>query len=170
MASLSDSSKVVIIGDGAVGKTSVLMAYTKGAAPKEYIPTVFDNSETTIEVDGKVEHLSLWDTAGQEEYDHIRPLSYPDSDVFLICFSVDQTNSFTNIEQKWLPELRKHESKTPYLVVGTKADLRDDDGIVAEKQALGKPMKTKEEIQEIVKEWPNCVGTLLLLCLLVDSF
>ena len=119
---------------------------------------MFDNSETTIEVDGKVEHLSLWDTAGQEEYDHIRPLSYPDSDIFLICFSVDATNSFTNIEQKWLPELRKHESKTPFIVVGTKADLRDDDGIVAEKLSLGKPMKTKEEIQEIVKAWPNCVG------------
>lgn len=49
--------------------------------------------------------LALWDTAGQEDYDRLRPLSYPDTDVILMCFSVDSPDSLENIPEKWTPEV-----------------------------------------------------------------
>ena len=71
------SVKIVVVGDGAVGKTSMLATMVTGEFPKEYIPTVFENHELDRTVDGEVAHLKLWDTAGQEEYQALRILSYP---------------------------------------------------------------------------------------------
>lgn len=62
----------------------------------------------------------------QEDFDRLRSLCYPDTDVFLACFSVVQPSSFQNITEKWLPEIRTHNPQAPVLLVGTQADLRDD--------------------------------------------
>uniref|UniRef100_A0A5F8H1I6 Ras homolog family member V n=1 Tax=Monodelphis domestica TaxID=13616 RepID=A0A5F8H1I6_MONDO len=77
-------------------------------------------------VDGAPVRIELWDTAGQEDFDRLRSLCYPDTDVFLACFSVVQPGSFQNITEKWLPEIRTHNPQAPVLLVGTQADLRDD--------------------------------------------
>lgn len=86
----SNRYKLVIVGDGACGKTSLLTVFKKGEFPTEHIPTVFETDVATLMVDEEEIELTLWDTAGQEEYDKLRPLSYPSSDVVLICFSVDR--------------------------------------------------------------------------------
>ena len=67
---------------------------------KSYIPTVFENYVTLKQFDSKLIELALWDTAGQEEYDRLRPLSYPESDVILIVFSVDFPTSLANVQDK----------------------------------------------------------------------
>jgi len=120
------SLKCVVVGDGAVGKTSLLISYTRNAFPQDYIPTVFDNYTVDVLSDGKPISLGLWDTAGQEDYDQLRPLSYPMTDVFLVCFSVISETSFQNVTNKWIPELRHYEPNTPMILCGLKTDLRDD--------------------------------------------
>ena len=90
--------KLVIVGDGACGKTCLLIVFSKDQFPEVYVPTVFENYVADIEVDGKHVELALWDTAGQEDYDRLRPLSYPDTDVILMCFSIDR---LVDIANKW---------------------------------------------------------------------
>merc|ERR1712137_778505 len=85
--------KLVAVGDGAVGKTCLLITYGENRFPSEYIPTVYDNNSHTVYLEGsdgdkKPYDVSFWDTAGEEEYDRLRPLSYPDTNTFLVCFSV----------------------------------------------------------------------------------
>ena len=70
--------------------------------------------------------LGLFDTAGVEDYDRLRPLSYPQTDVFLVCFSLISPASFVNVAEKWVPEVEHHCPNTPIVLAGTKLDLRDD--------------------------------------------
>uniref|UniRef100_A0A0N4Z9W4 Ras-like GTP-binding protein Rho1 n=1 Tax=Parastrongyloides trichosuri TaxID=131310 RepID=A0A0N4Z9W4_PARTI len=116
--------KLVIVGDGACGKTCLLIVFSKDQFPDVYVPTVFENYVADIEVDGKQVELALWDTAGQEDYDRLRPLSYPDTDVVLMCFSIDSPDSLTNIQEKWTPEVRHFCPNVPIILVGNKKDIR----------------------------------------------
>ncbi|KAG2383107.1 hypothetical protein C9374_004444 [Naegleria lovaniensis] len=128
-----DSSKIVIVGDGATGKTCLLMTLMNGEFPSDYVPTVYDFYEHPCK---SIPHLSVgfWDTAGPEEYDRLRPLSYPNTDVFYLTFSINSYSSFKNIPEKWIPELRRYCCNVPIILVGTKTDLRQDP--VSRKTAL----------------------------------
>lgn len=144
--------KCVVVGDGAVGKTCLLISYTTNAFPGEYIPTVFDNYSANVMVDGKPINLGLWDTAGQEDYDRLRPLSYPQTDVFLVCFSVIATSSFDNVKAKWIPEIQHHAPGVPLVLVGTKSDLRDDQEQISQLQSKGLSMVTPQAADQMAGE------------------
>ncbi|PRP74726.1 Rho GTPase, partial [Planoprotostelium fungivorum] len=118
--------KCVVVGDGAVGKTSLLIRYSSGTFPTDYLPTVFDNHTAHMNRNGEKITLHLWDTAGQEDYDRLRPLSYPGADVILLCFSTVNQSSYDAIREKWAPEVQHYIPNIPHILIGTKIDLREE--------------------------------------------
>jgi len=141
--------KLVIVGDGACGKTCLLIVFSKDQFPEVYVPTVFENYVADIEVDGKQVELALWDTAGQEDYDRLRPLSYPDTDVILMCFSIDSPDSLENIPEKWTPEVRHFCPNVPSILVGNKRDLRNDAGTIHELAKMKQEPVTNDHARTI---------------------
>ncbi|KAG2113207.1 P-loop containing nucleoside triphosphate hydrolase protein [Suillus discolor] len=137
--------KVVVCGDGASGKTSLLNVFTRGFFTQVYEPTVFENYVHDIYVEDQLVELSLWDTAGQEEFDRLRSLSYAETHVVMICFSVsckssssigttrlmlssqvDNPTSLENVESKWIDEIIEYCPGVKLVLVALKCDLRDD--------------------------------------------
>ncbi|KAL9652344.1 hypothetical protein ABK040_012000 [Willaertia magna] len=149
----SMSIKCVVVGDGAVGKTCLLVSFVEDKFPEDYVPTVFDNYSTNMIVDREVCTIDLWDTAGQEDYDRLRPLSYPDTNIFLVVFSVVLRSSFENIGSKWLEEIRHYAPGVPAVLVGAKVDLREDPKKLRELQQTGQAPVTKEEAEKKRREW-----------------
>ena len=143
----SRTGKVVLIGDGACGKTCLLEVFKSNSFPKEYIPTVVDNFIKVVEFEkDKSVSLALWDTAGQDDYDTIRPLSYRETDIVLICYTIENKRNLANIEQKWLLEIKNYCPSAIFFLVALKKDLRFDSEIdkstlVTEKE--GKEMAKK---------------------------
>ncbi|XP_034044686.1 rho-related GTP-binding protein RhoH [Thalassophryne amazonica] len=119
------SVKCVLVGDSAVGKTALLVRFTSETFPDTYKPTVFDNTGVEVYMDGVQISLGLWDTAGNDNFRLIRPRSYQQADVVLICYSVANPNSLASIRHKWICEVREHLPKVPVLVVATQTDLRE---------------------------------------------
>eukprot|EP01120_Amphizonella_sp_Union-15-10_P005749 TRINITY_DN1747_c0_g1_i2.p1 TRINITY_DN1747_c0_g1~~TRINITY_DN1747_c0_g1_i2.p1 ORF type:complete len:373 (+),score=73.32 TRINITY_DN1747_c0_g1_i2:68-1186(+) len=132
--------KLVAVGDGAVGKTCFLMAYTFKAFPQDYVPTVFDNFNAVVNFEGEMINLGLWDTAGQEDFEKLRPISYTASNIFLLFFSIVNPTSFENVKQKWYPEIAHYCPNVPILLIGTQADQRSDPERIKSKK---KPISTK---------------------------
>ncbi|MGH0147372.1 UNVERIFIED_CONTAM: hypothetical protein FKN15_067439 [Acipenser sinensis] len=202
--------KCVVVGDGAVGKTCLLMSYANDAFPEEYVPTVFDHYAVSVTVGGKQYLLGLYDTAGQspketsssqaadstefeplegvtmgklqtyrerssfvqrggsaaaavlsssrnpEDYDRLRPLSYPMTDVFLICFSVVNPASFQNVREEWVPELKEYAPNVPFLLIGTQIDLCDDPKTIAKLNDMKEKPIVMEQGQKLAKEIDLC--------------
>ncbi|CAA7269383.1 unnamed protein product [Cyclocybe aegerita] len=144
--------KLVVVGDGGCGKTCLLIVYAENRFPEAYIPTVFENYVTLVSFESKLVELALWDTAGQEEYDRLRPLSYPESDVILIVFSVDFPTSLANVQDKWYPEVSHFCPSTPLLLIGTKTDLRTDASTLRMLSAQGQVPVTSEHGAAVAKE------------------
>ena len=122
--------KCVVVGGGGVGKTCFVQAAALGEFPREYIPTVFDNMSVDVQVGDINVNIKLFDTAGQEDYDRLRPLSYPGADVFIICFPIlNSTRSYNSqletVNEFWVSEIRHYSSTVPMILMGTKLDLRD---------------------------------------------
>lgn len=141
--------KCVAVGDGAVGKTSLLLSYTTNSCPTEYVPTIFDNYSCNVMVDRQAYNLGLWDTAGQEDYDRLRPLSYPQTDVFLVLFSIISPSSFKNVKERWIPEIRHYCPDTPIVLVGTKQDLREDVELLTRLREKNLSPVTSHEAQDL---------------------
>lgn len=148
--------KLVIVGDGACGKTCLLIVFSKGTFPEVYVPTVFENYVADVRVDNKLVQLALWDTAGQEDYDRLRPLSYPDSHVILICFGADAPDTLENVSEKWYSEVIHFCPGIPLILVGCKKDLRTDRAYIEKAEADGIPITFVDPVNaEAVKKRHN---------------
>ena len=88
-------------------------------------PTVFENYVHDIFIDNTHVELSLWDTAGQEEFDRLRSLSYDDTHAIMLCFSVDSPDSLENVESKWVGEIAENCPGVKLVLVALKCDLRE---------------------------------------------
>jgi len=138
--------KVVIVGDGAVGKTCLCTVFTTKEFPTSYETTIFDTQSSTINILGKEYNIKIWDTAGQEEYENIRTLSYKNADLFMVLYSVDSRKSLDNIRNKWMTEINDYEPTVPKLLVGTKSDLRTAKGS-KDQPSLGEVKKLKKDFK-----------------------
>eukprot|EP01084_Bolivina_argentea_P044725 82292_1 len=119
--------KIVLMGDAASGKTSFVRTYMQSKFPSkdEIIPNnPTDSSKCNVMVDGKPIQLNIWDTAN--DYDRLRPLIYPQTDIFLICMDISNIESFQSnkIKNNIVPEIRHHCLDIQYILLGTKSDLR----------------------------------------------
>ncbi|PNY23758.1 Uncharacterized protein TCAP_06293, partial [Tolypocladium capitatum] len=140
--------KLVLLGDGASGKTSLLNVFTRGYFPTVYEPTVFENYVHDIFVDSVHIELSLWDTAGQEEFDRLRSLSYDDTDLIMLCYSVDSKDSLENVESKWVGEIADNCPGVKLVLVALKCDLReqaDEDEAEDDAAAAGEAGEQREK-------------------------
>ncbi|KAI3323842.1 ras-domain-containing protein [Xylariaceae sp. AK1471] len=148
------SKKIVVVGDGGCGKTCLLISYSQGYFPEKYVPTVFENYITypTHQQSGKTVELALWDTAGQEEYDRLRPLSYPETDLIFVCFAIDCPNSLDNVLDKWYPEVLHFCPYTPLILVGLKSDLRHKKTCIEMLKTQGLTPVTSEQGMAVAKK------------------
>ena len=152
MDHVTQAIRCVIIGDNAVGKSCLLIAYTSNEFPTYRVPIVFDNYSTNMIFNDREVNLNLWDTAEKSAYDGLRLLSCPRSDVILICFSLTSPASFENVKAKWYPEVHHHIPNVPILVVGTKSDLLEDMEVIS--RLTEKKLKPVSDAQgvELAKE------------------
>lgn len=148
----STRRKLVIVGDGSTGKTSLLVVFAGDEFPTEYVPTVFENYMSQVIVDGRHVALSLWDTAGQEDFDRLRPLSYPDTNVLLVCFSVDSPDSLENVKEKWYAETLHYCRGVPIILVGCKVDLRNDPATIEMLSRTSQAPVSTEEGREVASK------------------
>ena len=139
--------KLITIGDGACGKTSILSVYKNNEFPRAHIPTVLDNFSLFEHCsNGERIEISIWDTAGQEDYERIRELTYPGTDVVLLIYSIDLPSSLENVELLWARELKRKIPETPIILVGNKTDLRENE------RYNGRRLVRREEGEEMARK------------------
>ncbi|KAL7714636.1 Rho-related protein racG [Entamoeba marina] len=121
-----------IVGDSSVEKILFLISFTTNSYANEYVPTCFENYKMELIVDNVKVCLELCDTATQEDYDRLRLLSYPGTDVFIIYYLIDSPKSFEHVENKWKPEIKQYCPNIPIVLVGLKEDIRHDTNKIKE--------------------------------------
>lgn len=149
---IMQSVKCVLVGDSKVGKTYLVYTYIHKIYPKEYVPCFFQTYSTQVSVDSQTVTLNLGDTAGSDDYDHLRTLSYPQVNVIIICFSVSSPTSYEKVKLKWLPEVKHCCPDVPILLVGTKKDLRDDQEVLERLREQDQTTVTQEQGISMAKE------------------
>jgi len=143
--------KLVVVGDGQCGKTSLLWVFARGMFPEVFVPTIFESYVMDASVDGRQVEVELWDTAGQEDYDRLRPLSYPNSHVVLICYSIACSDSLENVVEKWFFEVRNFCPGVPFILVGCKKDLRSGHDSIDSIRRHGQTPVTPEQGRVVAK-------------------
>jgi len=144
--------RVVVVGDEKCGKTTFITRFISNQVPEIYKPTGFDKFFTSKLLESEdpryphdpVVDFTVWDTSGSTSYDSVRPLSYTEADVFIVCFRISDPISLYNVKAHWIGEIRKH-SQSPVVLCGCMSDLRSDPGTVAHLAKIGRSPVTVEQ-------------------------
>ena len=117
----SKEKKCVIIGDAKIGKSCLIISQITNCFTAEYVPTHFQHFTANFDINDTP--VKIVDISGQETYARIRPLNYSRADVFIVCFSIVDRDTFNNIKLEWEPEIKHHSPRSKIILVGTKLDL-----------------------------------------------
>lgn len=150
--------KVTLVGDSGVGKTCILMTLLNNKFPDEEAPSLYENCSTlkagrdgsfevpyNMNISGTEVKLGLTDTIGTDKYRRFREIFSVNTDMFLVCFSVTDPETFENVKNNWLTEIKLLTPRAPFILVGTKSDLRDNEEYLKESK------KTPISIQQGIK-------------------
>ncbi|PAA63379.1 hypothetical protein BOX15_Mlig030969g1 [Macrostomum lignano] len=146
--------KCVIVGDSTAGKTCMIETYVNGSMPDTFIPTIYKTYSARLPMESESIELALTDTGGSEGYDTLRPVAYPQTDVFIICLDLTKSAELVlgNVRTKWYPELSHHCPSARIILVGTKLDMRTGLKISETKEEDAEKNLTAEQANEFVKE------------------
>lgn len=139
--------KCVLVGDQAVGKTSLAVSYSNDTFPDEYIPTAYDTYNVVVKVDGEPIQVEICDTAGEDELNPLRHLCYPGTDVFMLCFSVVKPTTFESAWTRWAEELTRIGAAV--VLVGTQADMRSSRAVGQQLRRAGQVPVTAAHAQDL---------------------
>jgi Ras-related C3 botulinum toxin substrate 1 len=124
-----------LLGDGGVGKTTLLIRYSTGSFPTIYIPAAIDPYSSNVMVDGESITFTLYDMFRRCDCeDRLRPYARPETNIILVCFSLADPYTFENVRSRWLPEILYYAPNVPFILVGTKLDLRQNPMTIEELQ------------------------------------
>ena len=128
------SIKVTCIGDGSVGKTCMIMSYVFKEFPPEYIPLVFDQNDYGQDIrilSDSYEFELNWQDTGHGEFERLHIMNqYPGTDILLICFSIISQSSMERVKEKWIKHREMYMKDVPFILIGTKIDLRYDEDVI----------------------------------------
>lgn len=144
--------KCLLVGDGVCGKTCLFMVFSKDEFPESYSNPIFEKYVTDYEVDGKQIELTVQDTPGQEDYGRLRTMHYTDTDVVLICFSIDSHSTLESVQANWVPEVNDFCPNAPIVLVGIKKDTRNDPSEIKRLHEMKREPVTSQEGQAMAKE------------------
>ncbi|KAM0748187.1 P-loop containing nucleoside triphosphate hydrolase protein [Meredithblackwellia eburnea MCA 4105] len=119
--------KLLCLGSRSCGKTALMSVVQRNYFPEVFVPAVFEVDKFEVNLEGETFEMSLWDTFDREEYYRLRFLSYPETDVVMICYSIQDPMSLEDVVNKWAPEARQFLGSVPIVLVGLKLDLRDNE-------------------------------------------
>ena len=162
--------KIVILGNAAVGKTSLINQFCEGRFQEDYKPTLGANIvRKDVDVDGKDAHtkirLIMWDLAGQEKYSVIRSMYFQGCEGVLLVYDFTRYNTFDNIKSKWLRDFKKYiRKKGVYILIGNKIDLNDQRVVPTERgKDLAEEIQASHFIETSAKLGENIEEAFLLL-------
>ncbi len=117
--------KILVIGDMTTGKTNLISAYSRDRFTENYAPTILNCYQTDARMCGELIELVVMEVSGRDDYYPLRRRAYHKMDAAVICYSVDSLQTLERVRDFWVPELKRHAPTVPFVVVGTKRDLRD---------------------------------------------
>ncbi|MFX1345147.1 MAG: Rab family GTPase [Promethearchaeota archaeon] len=148
--------KVIITGEYAVGKTSLVKKFISGQFSKDYRSSIGTNiyiKKITLEEDTDVT-LQLWDIAGQEKWINMRHSYYSGAKGVIIVGDITRINTFTQIENFWVPDIKKYCPMAPIILIANKRDLSSNLS-EAELNSLSKRINAKSEFFTSAKTGEN---------------